>query len=74
MVPPSPAVIYLAGGFKAFLFLPPPGEMIQFDYVSNGLKPPTRYSLTNHHVVSLENLPGYQKVIPNHSRCFFWLK
>ena len=33
----------LGGGFNYFLFLPLPGEMIQFDsYFSNGLKPPTR--------------------------------
>ena len=38
----------LGGGFKHLLFLPPPGEMIQFDlrrYFSNGLvqpQPPTR--------------------------------
>ena len=37
---------YLGGGFKYFLFSPLPGEMIQFDsYFSNGLKPPTSYSL-----------------------------
>ena len=36
----------LGGGFKDFLFLPLPGEKIQFDeYVSNGLKPPTRTCL-----------------------------
>ena len=33
----------LGGGFKDFLFSPPFGEMIEFDeYVSKGLKPPTR--------------------------------
>ena len=33
---------YLGGGFKDFLFLPLPGEMIQFDqYFSDGLKTPT---------------------------------
>ena len=33
----------LVGGSKHFLFLPLPGEMIQFDqYFSDGLKPPTR--------------------------------
>ena len=34
----------LGGGFKYVLFLPLPGEMIQFDqYSSNGLKPPTSF-------------------------------
>ena len=37
---------YLGGGFKDFLFLPLPGEMIQFDqYFSDGLKTPTLLSL-----------------------------
>ena len=32
----------LGGGFKHFLFLPLPGEIIQFDlYFSDGLKLPT---------------------------------
>jgi len=39
---------YLVGGFKYVVFLPLPGEMIQFDtliYIfSNGLKPPTKFS------------------------------
>ena len=36
----------LAGGFKHFLFISLPGEMIPFDsYFSNGLKPPTRLVL-----------------------------
>ena len=30
------------GGFKYFVFLPLPGEMIQFDQYFSGLKPPTR--------------------------------
>ena len=37
---------YLGGGFKYFVFLPLPQEMIKFDYYfSNGLKPPTSYVL-----------------------------
>ena len=33
----SKKLVYL-GGFKYFVFSPLPGEMIQFDYFSNGLK------------------------------------
>ena len=32
----------IGGGFKHFVFSPLIGEMIQFDYFSTGLKPPTR--------------------------------
>ena len=36
---------WLGCGFKHFLFLPLPGEIIQFDkYFSDGLKPPTRWN------------------------------
>ena len=39
----------LGGGFKYFLFSPLLGEMIQFDSCfSDGLKPPTRHSLTGY--------------------------
>ena len=38
---------WFQNGFKYFSFLTVLGEMIQFDqYFSNGLKPPTRFSLT----------------------------
>ena len=38
---------HLGGGFKHVLFLTLPQEMIQFDsYFSDGLKPPTRKSLS----------------------------
>ena len=37
---------FLGGGFKHVLFSPLPGEMIQFDYFSDGLKPPTRFGET----------------------------
>ena len=33
--------LHLGGGFKYFLFSSLFGEMIQFDYISDGLKPPT---------------------------------
>ena len=36
----------LGGGFKYFLFSPLSVEMIQFDYFSNGLKPPTSNGLS----------------------------
>ena len=48
----------LGCGFKDVLFLPLPGEMIQFEsYFSNGLKPPTRKNqlLKVKHVVSWWN-------------------
>ena len=35
---------FLGGGFKYVLFSPPFGEDFQFDYFSDGLKPPTRFS------------------------------
>ncbi len=37
--------MHLGSGFKYFLFSPLFGEIIQFDYFSDGLKPPTRYAL-----------------------------
>ena len=38
-------VIYLGGGLKYVLFSSLFGEMIQFDYFSDELKPPARYSV-----------------------------
>ena len=43
---------YLGDGFKHFLFLPLPGEMIQFDlYFSDGLKPPPSYILLSGQII-----------------------
>ena len=39
--PPPTKKPKLGGGFKYFSFLPLLGDMIQFDYFWNGLKPPT---------------------------------
>ena len=39
---------FLGGGFKHFWFSPLPGEMIQFDKFSNGLKPPTSYVINDY--------------------------
>ena len=45
---------HLGGGFKYFLFSPLFGEHFQFaSYFSDGLKPPTRKSSSNQHLLGI---------------------
>ena len=68
----SKKLVYL-GGFKYFVFSPLPGEMIQFDYFSNGLKPPISESFGRKRMAGNKTLTQYiQMYLTGYNLWEFW--